>query len=80
MPPNVLAYSQQTVTATVGGLPAVVTYSGAAPSEVAGLIQVNVQIPAQVPPGNAVPVSIQVGGAIGNASSQTTATIAVSAN
>jgi uncharacterized protein (TIGR03437 family) len=80
MPPNVLAHSQQTVTATVGGLPALVTYSGAAPGEIAGLIQVNVRIPAQVSPGNAVPVAIQVAGAIGNASSQTTATIAVSAN
>jgi uncharacterized protein (TIGR03437 family) len=74
------AYSQQTVTATVGGLRAVVTYSGAAPAEVAGVTQVNVQIPAQTAPGDAVPVVLQVIGAIGNASSQSTATVAVSAN
>jgi uncharacterized protein (TIGR03437 family) len=74
------AYSQQTVTATVGGLPAVITYSGAAPGEVAGVTQVNVQIPALTPTGNAVPVVITVIGAIGNASSQSTATIAVSAH
>ncbi len=74
------AYSQQIVTATVGGLPAVVTYSGAAPGEVAGVTQVNVLIPALVPTGNAVPVVLQVAGAIGDASTQSTATIAVSAN
>ena len=74
------AYSQQTITATVGGLPAVVTYAGAAPQEVAGVMQVNVQIPAQVTPGNAVPVVIQVlNSVIGTDSSQSTATIAVSA-
>jgi hypothetical protein len=41
---------------------------------------VNVQIPALTPTGNAIPVAVQVIGAIGNASSQTTATIAVSAH
>ena len=49
------------VTATVGGQPAQVTYYGAAPGEVAGLMQVNVQIPAGVQPGD-VPVVISVGG------------------
>lgn len=49
------------VTATVGGQPAQVTYYGAAPGEVAGLMQVNVQIPAGVQPGD-VPVVIFVGG------------------
>ena len=49
------------VTATVGGKPAQVTYYGAAPGEVAGLMQVNVQIPAGVQPGD-VPVVISVGG------------------
>ena len=67
------------VTATVGGLSAIVTYAGAAPGEVSGVMQVNVQIPAQVQPGNAVPVVIQGATLYGNVSSQTTATIAVSA-
>jgi adhesin/invasin len=49
------------VTATVGGQPAQVTYYGAAPGEVEGLMQVNVQIPAGVQPGD-VPVVISVGG------------------
>jgi uncharacterized protein (TIGR03437 family) len=38
-------------TATVGGLPAVVQYYGSAPGEVSGVMQVNVQIPANAPTG-----------------------------
>jgi len=49
------------VTATVGGLPAVVQYKGAVPGEVAGLMQVNVLIPAGVTPGGYVPVVLTVG-------------------
>ena len=52
----------QTVTATVGGAPATVVYAGAAPGNVAGFGQVNVQIPANTVPGNAVPVRLAVGG------------------
>jgi uncharacterized protein (TIGR03437 family) len=46
---------------TVGGLPAVVQYAGAAPREVAGLMQINVQIPAGVQPGGYVPVAVSIG-------------------
>lgn len=53
---------RQTVTATVGGAPATVVYAGAAPSNVAGFGQVNVQIPTNTVPGNAVPVRLAVGG------------------
>jgi uncharacterized protein (TIGR03437 family) len=38
-------------TATVGGKPATVTYSGSAPDNVAGVFQVNVQIPSDLTPG-----------------------------
>jgi uncharacterized protein (TIGR03437 family) len=49
----------QTVTATVGGLPAFINYAGAAPGFVAGVLQINVQIPVGVPSGSAdVQVSI----------------------
>jgi len=41
---------------TVDGQSARVTYSGAAPGEVAGVMQVNVQIPSGVQPGGYVPV------------------------
>jgi uncharacterized protein (TIGR03437 family) len=51
------------VTATVGGFPAVVQYAGAAPGSVAGLMQVNVQIPTSVQSGGFVPVVLRVGNA-----------------
>jgi uncharacterized protein (TIGR03437 family) len=49
------------VTAVVGGIPATVQYAGSAPGQVAGLMQVNVQIPSGVSPGGYVPVVLQVG-------------------
>jgi uncharacterized protein (TIGR03437 family) len=49
------------VRVTVGGMPATVQYAGSAPGQVAGLMQVNVQIPAGVEPGGHVPVVLQVG-------------------
>jgi uncharacterized protein (TIGR03437 family) len=46
---------------TVGGIPAVVQFAGGAPGQVAGLMQINVQIPTGVQPGGYVPVVLQVG-------------------
>ncbi len=51
------------VSVTVGGIPAIVQYKGGGPGEVAGLMQVNVQIPAGVQPGGYVPVVLTVGDA-----------------
>jgi uncharacterized protein (TIGR03437 family) len=56
---------------TVGGWPATVGFSGLAPSFV-GLYQVNAQVPDTVVPGDAVPVTLSIGGAVSN-----TVTIAV---
>ncbi len=56
------AITQLPVTATIGGVNAPVTYAGAAPGEVAGVVQVNVQVPAGVATGSAVPVTVSVGG------------------
>ena len=61
------------VTATVGGLPAIVGYAGNALNLVSGVIQVNVQIPAGLTAG-AVPIQLQ----IGDNKSQTGTTIVVS--
>jgi trimeric autotransporter adhesin len=61
------------VSVQIGGLPAQVMYAGAAPLEVAGVLQVNVVVPAGVPTGPSVPVVITVG----TASSQTGVTIAI---
>jgi uncharacterized protein (TIGR03437 family) len=60
------------VTVTIGGQKATASYAGAAPSEVAGVMQINAIIPTGVT-GNAVPVSVQ----IGTASTQGGVTIAV---
>lgn len=67
------------VSVTLAGQPAVVTYAGGAPGEVAGLMQVNVQIPANLIPipvsgPVAVPVVVQVGSAL----SQANVTVSVS--
>ncbi len=65
------------VNVTIGGVTVNnLSYVGGAPGEVAGLMQINVQIPPGVTPGNAVPVVVRVG----SASSQAGVTIAVSAN
>jgi uncharacterized protein (TIGR03437 family) len=49
------------VSVTVGGIQAQVQYAGGVPGQVAGLSQVNVQIPGGVQPGGYVPVILQVG-------------------
>jgi uncharacterized protein (TIGR03437 family) len=59
------------VTATIGGQPAQVLYAGHAPGEVAGVMQVNLQVPDGVT--GDVQVILNVGGSL----SQTTATVAV---
>jgi trimeric autotransporter adhesin len=64
------------VTATIGGQPATVQYAGGAPGLVAGVMQINVQIPGGTAAGSAVPIVVQVG----TVSSQPGVTIAVSAN
>jgi uncharacterized protein (TIGR03437 family) len=60
------------VTVTIGGQTATYAYAGAAPGEVAGVMQINATIPTGVT-GNAVPVSVQ----IGTVSTQNGVTIAV---
>jgi len=61
------------VSVTVGGFPATVLYAAAAPSQVAGLFQVNVRVPSEALSGPAVPVVLK----IGNKSSPKSVTIAV---
>ena len=62
------------ISVTIGGIPATVLYAGGASGEVAGVMQVNVQVPPGVQPGSAVPVMLTVG----KASSQPGITIAIS--
>jgi uncharacterized protein (TIGR03437 family) len=51
-----------TVSVTIGGLDAPVSYSGAVPGSIAGLTQINAQVPAGITPGNTVPVIVKIGG------------------
>ncbi|MCL5742858.1 MAG: hypothetical protein M1541_02860, partial [Acidobacteria bacterium] len=61
------------VSVRVGDIEAEVKYAGAAPGMVAGVMQVNVRIPSEVAPGDAVPVVLLVG----NVSSQAGVELAV---
>ena len=65
----------QPVTATVGGINAQVQYAGGVPGLVAGVLQVNVQIPQGVAGGDSVPIVLNIGGK----PSQATVTLAVTA-
>ena len=66
-----LSMTLTTPIVTIGGVGAVVTYSGLAPTLV-GVYQVNAAVPAGVSPGNAVPVVLNIGNVASN-----TVTIAV---
>jgi uncharacterized protein (TIGR03437 family) len=70
VPPAVLA---QTPTVTIGGVNAVVKFSGAAPGSVAGLTQINVEVPAAAPASLALPVIIT----FGNYASTPAATVSI---
>ena len=72
-PTNPLASTPTTPAVTIGGVPAQVIFSGLAPGFV-GEYQVNALVPASAAPGNAVPVTISIGGRTSN-----TVTIAVRA-
>jgi len=70
-PPKPLAETTTTPIVTIGGVPALVSFSGMAPGYV-GLYQVNALVPEGSAVGNVVPVTLSIGGAISN-----TVTIAV---
>jgi uncharacterized protein (TIGR03437 family) len=63
---------QSSATATIGGKPATVTFAGAAPGYVTGVVQFNIQVPIGVS-GSALPIVVSVNGS----QSQTGATVAV---
>jgi uncharacterized protein (TIGR03437 family) len=49
------------VTVTIGGVNAAVKYAGAVPGTVAGLTQINVEVPAGLTPAIALPVIVKIG-------------------
>ena len=61
------------VLVTIGGQTVAPNYAGGVPGDVAGVMQVNVQIPSGIETGSAMPVSLKVL----NTSSQTGVTVAV---
>ena len=70
---NALARPLLPVSVLIGGRQAQVQYAGSAPGLVAGALQINAVVPADVASGNAVPVVVT----IGSASSQANVTLAV---
>ena len=60
-PSNPLARTVSTVSVTIGGQPATVSYAGLAPG-FAGLYQINATVPGGVPTGDQIPVVIMVDG------------------
>lgn len=56
-----LRWLAQTTVVTIGGVNAPVKYSGAAPGAIAGLTQINVEVPAEISPALALPVIVRIG-------------------
>jgi uncharacterized protein (TIGR03437 family) len=65
-PPYVQLPATQ-VSARVGGISAKVDYAGEAPGILVGVLQINIEVPAGVTPGSAVPVDVTIGGATSKA-------------
>lgn len=68
------------VTVEIGGLPAVVEYAGAAPGLAAGIIQVNVRIPAGLAQTGDLPVRVFVGDPESHANINQFATVYIEAS
>jgi uncharacterized protein (TIGR03437 family) len=63
----------QPVAVTIGGQPAAVSAAIGAPGQVAGMLEITVRVPSGIQPGNAVPVTLQIGGV----SAQSGVTVAI---
>jgi uncharacterized protein (TIGR03437 family) len=60
-PPQVTPAPMQLITVLIGGQQALCTYAGEAPGLVAGVMQINVQIPPNAPSGP-LPIQVSIGG------------------
>jgi uncharacterized protein (TIGR03437 family) len=61
VPPDASFVLAQTPVVSIGGVNASVKYAGAAPFSVAGLTQINVEVPAGLSPALALPVIVKIG-------------------
>jgi trimeric autotransporter adhesin len=68
-----LAQPALPVTALIGGMSVVPEYAGAAPGMIGGVMQINLRVPRDITPGDAVPVMVR----FGNMPSQPGVTIAI---
>jgi uncharacterized protein (TIGR03437 family) len=66
---------QSSITATIGGKAAPILFAGAAPGDVTGVVQFNIQVPTGVS-GTALPIVITINGPV-STQSQATATVSV---
>jgi len=71
-PPQVTAAPILPIGVLINGQPALYVYAGEAPGLVAGMMQLNVQIPSNAPSGD-LPITVSIGGNI----SQTNVTVSV---
>jgi uncharacterized protein (TIGR03437 family) len=55
------------VAVTIGGFDAKVSYAGGVPASIAGLVQINAEVPAGVTPGSTVPMTVRVGSSTSSA-------------
>jgi uncharacterized protein (TIGR03437 family) len=72
-----LSVADQTVRVDIAGQPAVVSYAGACPGAVAGLVQINAIVPPTVSTGAAVPITVSIGTAAAARRSQSGVTLVV---
>ncbi len=77
VPTTAVPLAANTTRVDIAGQPAVVSYAGATPGAVAGLVQINAIIPPTVSTGQAIPISVSVGSTTTARTSQAGVTIAV---
>lgn len=74
---SALPVADGTVRVDISGQPAVVSYAGASPGAVAGLVQINAIVPPTVAAGKAVPITVSIGSAATARRSQPGATLSI---
>lgn len=77
VPTTAIPLAANTVRVDIDGQPAVVSYAGATPGAVAGLVQINAIVPPTVRTGQAISITTSVGSAATARTSQSGVTIAV---